>query len=447
MSLPPERLQELRQVVHSHVNKDEVLRRIQECVDETLSSVPDSLNESEVLRALQEKGVVNDILASLDVQTVASPRLVQASKRDDLPFDVESTCSCNEFDVKAKDVQEGVPLASGKKYLLLHVRGGRAFLEHVDVTERNTLPGHQPRQGAFSLHVYFRNQRFVSKQVACACEPDIRESFLLVLSHQDPGSEARPVPSNVLSIPDPVQLVLVREDITGGREVAGTGRVEWRKTLTTDNGKVSLPLELSGYGLECNMTVGVLDIQLDVVPKGTHRVQKDAYSTQIKIEENRYNEKERMFLAYAKHWWKEFLQIRPSHSQRLVKIFTHDEVGRNWPVFVYVSPLRAGRLLESPRHAARFVSLIPYEKTSSTSLGSGGCRSEVWNTLHTLLARKKGVSGDVCSSCSCTCLTMCVPDRTARITLCSCARCCWGLDCKPLCVWVQREIPRFTHGS
>lgn len=33
------------------------------------------------------------------------------------------------------------------------------------------------------------------------------------------------------------------------------------------------------------------------------------------------SERERLFLVYAKQWWKEYLQIRDTHQNRLVKIF------------------------------------------------------------------------------------------------------------------------------
>lgn len=39
------------------------------------------------------------------------------------------------------------------------------------------------------------------------------------------------------------------------------------------------------------------------------------------MERQKTAEKERLFLVYAKQWWREYLQIRPSHNSRLVKIF------------------------------------------------------------------------------------------------------------------------------
>lgn len=395
MSLPPERLQELRQMVHNQVNKAEVLGKIQTCVEQTLSSFQGNTNEAEVIKVLQDEGIVDDILASLKV-TNTGPGLcrdiIESSTKTEASSYADSSCSFIRGEPKMKNDKEHLSLAAGKVYILLHVRGGRAFLEHVGTTEGSVLPGHQAHQSMFTLHVFFKDQRFTSQAVPCACEPGIRETFLLTLANG--VSEHVSDTSTVLSTADPIRLVLVVQHSSGEVEVVGTGSIGWRKALTTENCKLSLPLELCGYGVESIVTIGMLDILLEVVPKGLVHIEEDTYSTQLKIEENRFNEKERMFLAYAKWWWKEFLQIRPSHNERLVKIFAHDESGKTWPVFAYVHPLQAGRLLDSPRHAARFVSLIAYQKTSSSALGSGGCRSEIWNSMCIFLARRKGDSED-----------------------------------------------------
>lgn len=42
---------------------------------------------------------------------------------------------------------------------------------------------------------------------------------------------------------------------------------------------------------------------------------------QFTLERQKTAEKERLFLVYAKQWWREYLQIRPTHNARLVKIF------------------------------------------------------------------------------------------------------------------------------
>lgn len=64
-----------------------------------------------------------------------------------------------------------------------------------------------------------------------------------------------------------------------------------------------------------------------------------------------------------------------------------DENGVNRPVCSYVRVLRAGRLLESPRQAARFVSLLAHEK--APVVGGGGGKQEQWCTLMAFLCRGK----------------------------------------------------------
>jgi centrosomal protein CEP76 len=69
------------------------------------------------------------------------------------------------------------------------------------------------------------------------------------------------------------------------------------------------------------------------------------------------------FLEYSNEWWTEYKEIRASHKKRLVKIFaeTDDRESSVYkPVCTLVSPMLADRLIESPNHAARFVSLIPF---------------------------------------------------------------------------------------
>lgn len=64
-----------------------------------------------------------------------------------------------------------------------------------------------------------------------------------------------------------------------------------------------------------------------------------------------------------------------------------DENGVNRPVCSYVRVLRGSRLLESPRQAARFVSLLAHEK--APVVGGGGGKQEQWCTLLSFLCRGK----------------------------------------------------------
>lgn len=67
-------------------------------------------------------------------------------------------------------------------------------------------------------------------------------------------------------------------------------------------------------------------------------------------------------------------------------LYPQDENGVNKPVCSYVRVLQAGRLLESPRHAARFVSLLAHQRAPVVG---GGSTQEQWCTLLAFLCRQK----------------------------------------------------------
>ncbi|NXJ80201.1 CEP76 protein, partial [Trogon melanurus] len=141
-------------------------------------------------------------------------------------------------------------------------------------------------------------------------------------------------------------------------------------------------------GTESKVSVGVLNIRLEMYPQLSKTLSPEITNTQFALERQKTAEKERLFLVYAKQWWREYLQIRPMHNVRLVKIFAQDENGVNRPVCSYIRPLRAGRLLDTPRQAARFVSVLGYER--APVIGGGGGKQEQWCTLLAFLCRNKG---------------------------------------------------------
>jgi len=113
-------------------------------------------------------------------------------------------------------------------------------------------------------------------------------------------------------------------------------------------------------GSECKVPAGVLTVSLELLPPLTETLSAAVISTQVShvthvahdaprspygelymslcvcvcvlpiqqsLERQRTSEKERLFLVYAKQWWREFLEIRPSNRSKMVKIFA--QVGLN----------------------------------------------------------------------------------------------------------------------
>ncbi|KAM6967806.1 centrosomal protein of 76 kDa [Aplochiton taeniatus] len=377
MSLPPEKASELKQIIHNHLIKMDIHGKIREVLAETvrenLDPNPRTFSEGDFLLALQRRGIVDDVMKDLHF-TKELPDTQQESPSKPATHFIDKDLT----QIKKANIDPT------RRYLYLQVLGGKAFLEHLQ--EPDPLPGQVC--STFTLYLHFRNQRFRSKPVACACEPDLQEGFLLEV-HKDGMGEGGQMAdaTTMLSMCDPVHLVLIKTDASSETTLVSSYFLDWRTILTSPNGKTSTAVELLGVGSESKVSAGVLNLSLELYPPLTGTLSSDIITTQQSLERQKTAEKERLFLVYAKQWWREFLEIRPSHQSKLVKIFAQDENGVNRPVCSYVRVLRAGRLLESPRQAARFVSLLAQEK--APVVGGGG-KQEQWCTLLAFLCRGKG---------------------------------------------------------
>lgn len=65
MTLPPEKVQELKQIIHNHMSHASVHSRIQSCVEESFTGEDRDIDEAGLLQALKDKGVVDEVMRSL----------------------------------------------------------------------------------------------------------------------------------------------------------------------------------------------------------------------------------------------------------------------------------------------------------------------------------------------------------------------------------------------
>ena len=65
----------------------------------------------------------------------------------------------------------------------------------------------------------------------------------------------------------------------------------------------------------------MVNVCLQLIPPMNESISDDILAAQLDLEHTKSTERERLFLIYAKQWWKEFLEIREEHRTRLVKIF------------------------------------------------------------------------------------------------------------------------------
>ena len=268
------------------------------------------------------------------------------------------------------------------QYIYLQIKEGKAFIDHL-TSQSEPLP---PATPTFKLHIHFRGQRFHSSPVPCTCEPEFNEAFMLELWNSAEGK----TPPDMLTLADPIQLVLTETSPQGDTELVGTAEIDWRPVLGLSSGRISKSIELTGLKIDGRVPPGVLDLQWELFPRGKGcRIDKDIVEAQLKLEHQKTTEKKRLFLLYAKQWWQEYISMRQSHSQRLVKIFAENEKGESQVVCDFVEPLRVGRLLDGPRHAARFVSLIKYRNV--VSVGEKSVGEDAWRSRHSVLVTGSGV--------------------------------------------------------
>nr|XP_028593232.1 centrosomal protein of 76 kDa isoform X1 [Podarcis muralis]XP_028593233.1 centrosomal protein of 76 kDa isoform X1 [Podarcis muralis] len=378
MALPPEKASELKQIIHQQLTKMDVHSRIREVLAETIrEELPpqhQQLSQEDLMKALTRRGIIDDVMKELNFVTDINDKEITSTPKPSTHF----------VDRQAA-VLKKTNIDPTRRYLYLQVLGGKAFLEHLQ--EPEPLPGQICSTLTLCLH--FRNQRFRSKPVPCACEPDFSDGFLLEVYKESLGEASKMADATtMLSICDPVHIVLIKTDTSGETTLVASYFLEWRSVLCAENRITNVAVELLGVGTESKVSVGVLNIRLEMYPKLNKTLSQEIVTTQFSLERQKTAEKERLFLVYAKQWWREYLQIRTSHNTRLVKIFAQDENGINRPVCSYVKPLRAGRLLDTPRQAARFVSVLGYER--APIIGGGNSKQEQWCTLLAFLCRNKG---------------------------------------------------------
>ncbi|KAM9723315.1 centrosomal protein of 76 kDa isoform 4-T5 [Menidia menidia] len=382
MSLPPAKASELKQIIHDRLLKMDIHGRIREVLSETMEddrvTAHRPLSEGDFLHALQCRGIIDEVMKDLQI----SEKEPATDVGSESPFK-----SVTHFVNKDKIPLKKTIIDPSQRYLYLQVLGGKAFIEHLQDPE--PLPGQVC--STFTLHLHFRNQRFHSKPVPCACEPDLKEGFILEIHKDGTGDGSKMVDATtMLSLCDPAHLVLIKTDTASETTLVSSYFLDWRTVLSSQSSKTCFAVELMGVGSECKVPAGILTVSLELYPPLSETLSFDIISTQQSLERQKTADKERLFLVYAKQWWREFLEIRPSHQSKLVKIFAQDENGVNRPVCSYVSVLRAGRLLESPRQAARFVSLLAHEK--APVVGGGGSKQEQWCTLMAFMCRGKNPS-------------------------------------------------------
>lgn len=177
----------------------------------------------------------------------------------------------------------------------------------------------------------------------------------------------------LMSLKLPMHVVVTKSYPDGTTVLVGSQFLEWRKVIIVLDKLISQALcseagvnswiELTA--MDTKVAVGLVNCHLKLFPPLSHTVSQEQLALRLTEEKMQITREQQIFRQYALDYWNEYSRISPSHRNRLVKIFALTEDNQDIPVCAFVTKMTAGRLLHSARHAARFVSLIPFEGPST----------------------------------------------------------------------------------
>ncbi len=145
-------------------------------------------------------------------------------------------------------------------------------------------------EGYFTLYFHFRGQRFKSRPFPCVCEPQINQEFLFEISIVNESSLISS-PAILLSISDPIHIVMIKTDRDHQNHLISSYFLEWRDAIANMNNKKVMSIELLGTGAENKIPVGILNIILQLKPTLDETVNDDLLAAQLGIEHSKVTEK------------------------------------------------------------------------------------------------------------------------------------------------------------
>jgi centrosomal protein CEP76 len=81
----------------------------------------------------------------------------------------------------------------------------------------------------------------------------------------------------LLSITDPIHLVMLRTDLNGDTHLVSSHFMEWRSILTFPGSKQTVSIELMGTGAESRIPAGILNVCVQLVPHLEESLREDIF--------------------------------------------------------------------------------------------------------------------------------------------------------------------------
>ena len=105
--------------------------------------------------------------------------------------------------------------------------------------------------------------------------------------------------ASLLSICDPIHIVMIRTDLNQETHLISSTFLEWRTVLTLPNNKQNLAVELMGTGAESKIPAGLLNICLQVIPTLDEPIREDIFGAQLGLEHSKNTEKVNLTKFFA----------------------------------------------------------------------------------------------------------------------------------------------------
>eukprot|EP00948_MAST-09A_sp_MAST-9A-sp1_P001923 g1923.t1 len=436
LQLDPSKVEELKKLIDSHLQRNNIYGQIRQIIqmssdlqstdttdnDATTPefdgqrSKTDPLSEDVVLQTLREKGIISSVLSSFrSSAALANVLRDETNEENENASSQQVAAVIPSTSLLTPSFTAPVNPSPSQRYLHIKILCGDSVFCHS---------GEEPTH--FQLHLHFGRQRFSSRKITKSSEsPTFNESFMVALP---PSKNQTPTEAfnALLRLPVPLHLSLTESNPVrpNSPRLVGSTLLEWRNALSRTEVPYTKTAKLYNAELgkqNSERSTGNLQIHMDIVPSIAHPVAKKL-APHLGIlggKENNNNQgtssgkvsistldaslvlsealrklrrdvenalqgqralqtkRTRLFFDYSSAWWEEYLAIDPANlGRRFVKIMAEDEHGVHRLVTSFVQPLKGGdyigRQLRSPRHAARFVSLLAQRRSLLIGNADGG---------------------------------------------------------------------------
>ena len=323
--------EQLKSIIRNHLENSKIVDSLK---SEITKDQKFSLNEkNHILQKLKTEGILSSILKTIPKKKFTSG--------------VATGGGTTFTKTAGREVAEHEEVDPKKRYLSVQVQKGAAFVDFIN-----------PREDEWLLvTVSFLKGRSTSKPVLASTDPLFNHEALFEFE------KPREDPTSMVRMKAPVMVIVQRQRRNEKPVVLANEHIDWRILLHSNS--VEMNIELKPVDLKHKGSIGAITINLDLHPYlAKNELLPELSVTKQQDLEKKYDAEEtQKFLDYANDWWKDYKEIKPGFKNRLVKLFAQTDDRNNnpyVPVCALIYPLRAEYLIDSPNHAARFVSLIPF---------------------------------------------------------------------------------------